>query len=596
MAVERMVSRIKENKRGRRHRLVVALDLSNAFNTAWAPAIEVCMRRMGMPENVGRTCMSFEGERIVTCGAVSEMVNRGCQQGSSLGPTLWLLVMEAWFEIINRMKIREGIGATGVQVQAYADDQLVIIEGNSVDSIENGWKLLWVECKVWEEEMWLNYNEMKTECMFIPTGRDVRIPVLRMHGREIEQKTSVRYLGIAVDTGLLFIDHHKEVRRKLSELTGKLRKWTGKNVGLKRECVRMIYERVAKPAAKPVQVWGERAHDSRVKRQLSAAQRPFLLASCGAYRTTPTAALSVIIGMAPLQIEGWARYHEWRANGRRKIEERVKGEDKIPPWLKGELLEGEEVTEVYVDAGAMMEEERMGIGWAYKRRGDEWTTGNEKITRQSSVKGAESVAIERVIGMWSMEENLRVVSDSAMSVERVNARRVGKRIARIQRMIEERRERGVRTQIMWRRGHDTGKMGNLKAHEEAHMGMNKEQVTLHVMQSYSKLEERKRVKENIKREWERGTTGRLFHRFCRTVGNESLDLSRKAIQLLTGHGNFPGYLARFRLGPEVPCPCGYGEPEAAEHVIDRCLIGDRIGWREWKERMERMNGQMSLRD
>ncbi|XP_074040063.1 uncharacterized protein [Leptinotarsa decemlineata] len=412
---------------------------------------------------------------------------------------------------------------------------------------------------------------------------------------------SVRYLGIVVDTGLLFIDHHKEVRRRLSELAGKLRRWTGKNVGLRRECVRMIYERVAKPAALyGVQVWGERAHDTRVKRQLSAAQRPFLLASCGAYRTTPTAALSVITGMAPLQIEGWARHHEWRANGRMKIEERVKGEDRIFPWLQGELLEemeGEEVIEVYVDAAVRMEEERMGIGWAYKRRGDEWSTGNERITWQSSVNEAEAMAIERVIGMWSMEENIRVVSDSAMAVDRVNAGRVrNKRIARIQRMIEERRERGVRTQIIWRRGHDIGNMGNLKAHEKAHMGMDKEQVTLQARQAYSKLEERKRVKETIKREWERGTTGRLFHRFCRTVGYESLDLSRKAIQLLTGHGNFPGYLARFRLGPEVPCPCGYGEPEAAEHVIDRCLIGDRIGWREWKERMERMNGEMSLRD
>ncbi|XP_074032154.1 uncharacterized protein [Leptinotarsa decemlineata] len=366
----------------------------------------------------------------------------------------------------------------------------------------------------------------------------------------------------------------------------------------------MIYERVAKPAALyGVQVWGERAHDSRVKRQLSAAQRPFLLASCGAYRTTPTAALSVITGMAPLQIEARVRHQEWRVNGRRKIEDRVKGEDRISPWLQGEMLEereGEEMIEVCVDAGMRMEEERMGLGWAYKRRGEEWTTENERIT-WCSVNEAESVAIERVIGMWNREENLRVVSDSAMAVERVSAGRVrNKRIAKIQRMIEERSERGVRTQIVWRRGHEDGNIGNAKAHEEAHNGIDKEQITLHVRQTYSKLEERKRVKENImrewQREWKRGMTGRLFYRFCKTVGNESLDLSRKAIQLLTGHGNFPGYLARFSLGPEVPCLCGYGEPETAEHVIDRCMIGDRIGWREWKERMERENGEMTLRD
>nr|XP_023025468.1 voltage-dependent calcium channel subunit alpha-2/delta-3-like [Leptinotarsa decemlineata] len=148
----------------------------------------------------------YIGEKRVTCVAVSETVNRGCPQGSSLGPTPWLLVMEAWFGRINSMKTRQGIGAVGVPVPAYGDDQLVIIEGNSGDSIEDRWKLVWSEYEAWKEEMWLSNNERKTECMFIPTSKDERLPALSMHGRMIEQKTRVRYLGIVVDTGLLFID------------------------------------------------------------------------------------------------------------------------------------------------------------------------------------------------------------------------------------------------------------------------------------------------------------------------------------------------------------------------------------------------------
>nr|XP_023021473.1 uncharacterized protein LOC111509860 [Leptinotarsa decemlineata] len=212
-------------------------------------------------------------------------------------------------------------------------------------------------------------------------------------------------------------------------------------------------------------------------------------------------------------------------------------------------MEGEEVREVYVDAGASMEEEKMGIGWAYKRRGEEWNTGNERITWQSSVNEAELIAIERVNGMWSMEENLKIVSDSAIAVERVKAGRVvNKRVARIQR---------IQRIITWRRGHDAKNVVNAKAHEKAQKGINKEQVSVSVRKIHNKVEERKRIKESIKREWqrkwERGETGRLFYRFCGAVGHESLDLSRKAIQLFTGHGKFPGYLARFNLGPEVPC-------------------------------------------
>nr|XP_023012773.1 uncharacterized protein LOC111502841 [Leptinotarsa decemlineata] len=116
----------------------------------------------------------------------------------------------------------------------------------------------------------------------------------------------------------------------------------------------------------------------------------------------------------------------------------------------------------------------------------------------------------------------------------------------------------------------------------------------------SKSEKRKRIKKWIKEEWQRewdnSMTERLLYRFCRTVGYESLDLSRKAVQLFTGHGNFPGYLARFNLAREVPCPCGRGEPETAEHVIERCMDGDRTGWREWKERLEQEKGGIQMKD
>jgi len=41
----------------------------------------------------------------------------------------------------------------------------------------------------------------------------------------------------------------------------------------------------------------------RIERKLSTLQRPFLLAISGAYRTTPTAALQVILGIPPLHLQ-----------------------------------------------------------------------------------------------------------------------------------------------------------------------------------------------------------------------------------------------------------------------------------------------------
>nr|XP_023019310.1 uncharacterized protein LOC111508113 [Leptinotarsa decemlineata] len=113
--------------------------------------------------------------------------------------------------------------------------------------------------------------------------------------------------------------------------------------------------------------------------------------------------------------------------------------------------------------------------------------------------------------------------------------------------------------MVWRKGHQSDDIENKKAHEETTKGIGKDRVTWEVRRMSDKNEERRGMKERIKKEWQQewdnGMTGRLLYRFCRAVAYEALNLSRKAVQLCTGHGNFSDYLARINLRPEVPCPC-----------------------------------------
>lgn len=51
-------------------------------------------------------------------------------------------------------------------VQAYADDQLVIVRGNSARIIEEKWALVWQVCKKWKTESNTRYNIPKTEVLF----------------------------------------------------------------------------------------------------------------------------------------------------------------------------------------------------------------------------------------------------------------------------------------------------------------------------------------------------------------------------------------------------------------------------------------------
>ena len=102
MAVESVTRRIKEMKERGRHSLVVTLDLQNAFNTAWMVEIDRVLDEKGVPGELRNICWDFLCDRQIASGKESMRVEKGCPQGSSLGPTLWLACMEGWFEMLNR--------------------------------------------------------------------------------------------------------------------------------------------------------------------------------------------------------------------------------------------------------------------------------------------------------------------------------------------------------------------------------------------------------------------------------------------------------------------------------------------------------------
>jgi len=97
------------------HVLVVALDLRNAFNMAWPPYVDERMRRDGVSGRIREIAWDFLCDREVVSGRVSRKVERGCPQGSSLGPTLWLVCMNEWLEKVVKEDERGGCVWTGIR-------------------------------------------------------------------------------------------------------------------------------------------------------------------------------------------------------------------------------------------------------------------------------------------------------------------------------------------------------------------------------------------------------------------------------------------------------------------------------------------------
>lgn len=617
MGIRRMTEVIERNKREGRHSMVVALDLSNAFNMAWEPSIDEEMEKMNMYGNLRRICGDFMRDRSVRSGRVKMEIDRGCPQGSSLGPTLWLIVMEGWFRRMRR--VNEEIGGDErdegqtpgslCHAQAFADDQVIVISGESVKKIERRWERVREACEEWERENLLKYNTRKTEAMFVGMGGRIREPRIRMGGEFVDMGEELRVLGVVIDRTFKFIDHVKSVRKRVGESCTRIIGMLRRRYGVNELLIRTLYERVIRVAVLyGVEIWGSRIRDSRIIRQLRATQRLVLLSLQRAYRTTPTAALEVISGLPPLEVVAECEYQ--LAVGKRVDKERV-GEHWPHPAFRvdvdkewTEMRENEGVIRVYTDASGD-QEGKVGIGvWMEGAMGE--LCKSERLRNKTPIIVAEGRAVGLALRMivekaedvgWERLQGERIVimTDCLQTLERINSKRQkGEELREIRGMVERLNERGVGVRLIWRKK-GRGNRGNIRAETVAREGRDREEREEEgtwISEREKKEREKQKVLEMWQGKWENEASGRTLYGLCPEVGYEPLGLSFKGAQLATGHGNLLGYLRRFRLRDvDGECECGRGQ-EDSEHVRYACGKDDRM---EGRRAIEEKWGDLEIR-
>jgi hypothetical protein len=193
-------------------------------------------------------------------------------------------------------------------------------------------------------------------------------------------RKSVKYLGVIIDMGLLWIEHTRYVAGKVMAAAHKVRGFAGKTWGTDPRTLREIYNGAIRPVLLyGGGVWGERSSDPRIQRYLRTAQRSFLLGITRAYRTTSNLALEVLAGCVPLHIDAAAIHSRWQASKSNDFEGKVVFAEEPHPaeperkWE--ELIEDEKLgTWFWTDASRKEENTAVGVvrmepGKIVERRG-----------------------------------------------------------------------------------------------------------------------------------------------------------------------------------------------------------------------------------
>ena len=277
---------------------LILLDISGAFDNAWWPMVLVKAKQSGVAPNIYRILVEyFNNRRVKYKVGTTERWKKctmGCPQGSVLGPTLWNLLLND----ILLLPV-----PNGVHLVAYADDVTVVIEASSRADIERKAEDTLRAISDWGARNKLKFSASKTSTMTYK-GRLKRPPTIRMDGASVTSVAMARALGVTLDGARSYLPHARNIGDRAAKCFGKVSRVSASSWGIRYGALRVLYSGTfVATVTYAAAVWSHRSSAFVVRRALLSAQRPALILLTKAFRSVSTAALPVLAGVLPADLE-----------------------------------------------------------------------------------------------------------------------------------------------------------------------------------------------------------------------------------------------------------------------------------------------------
>ena len=275
-------------------------DIKGAFDRVWWPDILNALRAVRCPRNLYLLIKSCLNDREVTASEhgnqITRSQNRGCPQGSVLGPILWNMVFDPLLGSLANLEHCHPV--------AYADDLEIVVNGNSRIQLENRAHQATHILESWCDRHKMLLSTDKTVALMLKGKLDPeRPPTIKTQAGTLKFKPAVKYLSLILDRGLKFHSHAKYVGDKAKLIMQKYAAICGLKWGVGNKEMTTIYRGSFIPIiAYAAEAWIDEFND-KTKRPIIGAHRCALIRITKAYRTTITEALEVLANIQPIYNE-----------------------------------------------------------------------------------------------------------------------------------------------------------------------------------------------------------------------------------------------------------------------------------------------------
>lgn len=170
---------------------------------------------------------------------IQRRIDKGCPQGSVLGPLLWNLVLDG----LLRIDLPEE-----VTILAFADDTVLLVQGDSRRVMERRLQEAITQLEAWAVEARLQFSARKTQAMFLKGNlSQARPPVIRINNIPVRFHEQVVFLGVTLDRRLSFLPHVRQVCSKAESLFQKVVRLVRLKYGVRQDVYTTLYRTVFRP-------------------------------------------------------------------------------------------------------------------------------------------------------------------------------------------------------------------------------------------------------------------------------------------------------------------------------------------------------------
>lgn len=298
-ALHSVVSIVERSLESREYTLATFLDIEGAFNNVTTDAIIGALCKHKLNAKVIKWIYELLKNRSVIAewgGRTSERVaNRGTPQGGVLSPLMWLLVVDELLIMLPR---------TGVRVVAYADDLVILASGIDLNTLSSITTNALNIVQNWAISKGLAVNPNKTELVLFT--RRYKIPQFnlpRLNGIELQLGTKAKYLGLTLDSKLLWRENAEERVLKANCAFYACKKMLGSKWGLTPRLAYWTYTAIVRPILSyGALVWWHSLEKQTYRDRLEKVQRMASSAITGALKSTPKEALFAVLNLSHLDL------------------------------------------------------------------------------------------------------------------------------------------------------------------------------------------------------------------------------------------------------------------------------------------------------